>query len=94
MQQFAMIIPDGANRIMKMAEDQATHRIDLEKKVVSTQLKESSRGQLFGLIIAALGLLVSAFLGYHGKEVAASVVGGATLVGLVTVFIKGQGDQS
>src|ERR1022692_4735560 len=31
------IIPQGADRIMKMAEAQTTHRIEIEKSVVSSQ---------------------------------------------------------
>src|SRR5690242_17849317 len=32
---YGEIIPDGANRIMKMAEEQAKHRIQLESSVIN-----------------------------------------------------------
>ena len=45
-------IPDGAERIMRMAENQSNHRIKIEEEVIRGQIKQSGRGQIFGLIIA------------------------------------------
>src|SRR5437016_975506 len=49
---YNAIIPNGADRILMMAEAQSAHRIDLERTVVGSQQGQEQRGQWFGLIIA------------------------------------------
>jgi len=51
-------IPEGADRIMRMAEKQAAHRISIETAVISEQQRQSARGQVFGLIIGLFGIAV------------------------------------
>ena len=93
LERYNAIIPNGADRIMKMAEEQSRHRMELERKVISGQLKQTDRGQNYGLIIALVGLAISGLLGYFGQGVAASFIGGGTLVSLVTVFVLGRKKQ-
>lgn len=81
------IIPQGADRIMKMAEAQTTHRIDIEKKVVNSQQGHESKGQFFGFIIGIVGLLCGTFAAVSGQPVAGAAIAGTPLVGLVTAFL-------
>ncbi len=76
-----------------MAENQAGHRIGIENQVISSQTKESNRGQIMGFIIALIGLSFGSFLVYSGHDIAGASIAGVTLIGLVTVFIKGQNRQ-
>jgi len=87
------VVPGAARRIMEAADEQRKHRIAIEKQVVSSQMKESNRGQIMGFIIALIGLSLGSFLVYSGHDVAGASIAGITLVGLVTVFIKGQNRQ-
>ncbi len=87
------IIPNGADRIMQMAENQSKHRIGLEQLVVSSQIKESQRGQLFALIISVFSLCTSLILGLNGHDTVAGVIGGSTIVSLATIFIYGKKTQ-
>lgn len=48
---YNSIIPNGADRIMKMAEKQKDHRIAIEKKVIGRQTFQSGVSQVFALII-------------------------------------------
>ena len=80
-------------RIMGAFDEQRKHRIAIEKQVVSSQMKESNRGQIMGFIVALIGLSFGSFLVYSGHDVAGASIAGITLVGLVTVFIKGQNRQ-
>lgn len=86
-------VPNGAERIMAMVEKQSNHRIDLESNVISEQSSQSSRGQIFGFILAIVCLGISTLLSMNGHEVVAGIVGGATIVGLVTVFVTGREQQ-
>jgi uncharacterized membrane protein len=83
-------LENGAERIMRMAEKQNDHRIEMEKGVINHQLKESSRGQWFGFIIGVFTLCLAGFLAFQGREIAGSVIGAAGVTGLVSVFVLGK----
>jgi len=84
------IIPDGANRIMVMAEKQLAHRIDLERTVVYGDIKRSWWGLLLGfsacLVVAGVGLTVALTV----SPVAGATIITSTLVSLSGVFVFGQ----
>jgi uncharacterized membrane protein len=84
---YNQIIPAGADRILKMAEAQSAHRIDIEKSVVKSQQTQGFCGQLFGLVIGLAGLACATFAAVSGQPVFGSVIGGATLVSLVSAFL-------
>lgn len=72
-----------------MAEDQIQHRHQLENIAVEEDIKGFKRGQTFGFTIAIVGLTSALILVLNDKETTAGIIGGATLVGLVTVFLSG-----
>jgi uncharacterized membrane protein len=72
---------------MKMAEQQSAHRISLESTVVNSQQKQSFCGQIFGLIIGLAGLGLATFAAVHDQPWFGSIIGGSTLVSLVSVFV-------
>ncbi|PHS68398.1 MAG: hypothetical protein COB12_00650 [Flavobacterium sp.] len=88
--QYNEIIPDGANRIMSMAENQQAHRIELENKVTTEQLNQSGKGQWFGFTLGIAGLAGGVYLGVNGFEIVGSIIGGGTVVSLVSVFVAGK----
>ena len=78
---------------MQKGEKQSQHRRDIENKVVSWNNIESLLGQLFGLIIAGSVLYASYSLAINGHETVASILGGATIVGLTSIFVYGKKKQ-
>ena len=93
LEKYNTIIPDGANRIMTMAEKQQDHRFGLENTALRSQLRQSKRGQIFGFIICLVGLGISAWAIGTGHELGGSILGGGGLLGLVSVFIYGKQRQ-
>ena len=87
------VIPNGGERILAMSEKQSNHRIDLEKFAITEQLKQSRNGQLLGFIIAVICLIFSFILSLTGHETVAALIGGSTIVGLVTTFVLGKRTQ-
>jgi uncharacterized membrane protein len=86
---YNQIIPDGADRILKMAERQSAHRQYIEKWAV-----------IGGTILSYVGVLCAAcissgalYLGYrliqNGHVIPGAVLGGGGLTGLVAAFIYG-----
>ena len=47
-------------------------------------------GQVCGLIVALTGLAAATYMAVNGAPTAGAVVGGVTLVGMVTAFIAGR----
>ena len=72
---------------MKLTETQVLHRIEMEKKVISSQQGQESSGQFFGFIIAIVGLLCGSYTAISGQPTAGAVICGVPLVGLVSVFV-------
>ena len=84
------IIPNGAERILGMAEDQSRHRIAMEKTTITEELRQSSNGQKYGLTLGLLGILATVFIAYTGHDTVAGIFGTTTIVGLVGVFVIGK----
>ena len=91
--EYDRVLPGLAERVVSMAENQSNHRIRIESTVVTSNTLESQRGQKFGFMVAIVGLGVCLTLALYGHDVVAGIVGGTTLLGLVTVFVVGKNAQ-
>ena len=87
---YNQLIPGAAGRIIAMAETDAMHLQSMEEMRLSASFQERRLGQIFGFSIAVMGLSASVFLAVTGHEITASVLGGATLISLVSVFVIGR----
>lgn len=90
LQGFENIVPGSAERILRMAEENGKHQRELESKALDGTYKTIKTGQIFGFIIGIVALLSSVVALFLGSEIAASIIGGTTVVGLVTVFVTGR----
>jgi uncharacterized membrane protein len=86
-------IPDGAESILKLAENQSQHRMKMEATVIPEDQRQSARGQVFAFIITIAFLVAATFLIFYGHDTAGTVLGGIDLVALVSVFIYGKTEQ-
>lgn len=91
---YNRIIPNGGERLMQQVEKQSEHRRNLESSVVTWNNIQSFVGQCFGLIVALGFLYVTYLLAMGGHDTVASILGGTTIVGLVSVFVYGKKKQS
>lgn len=89
LRQYNEIIPDGANRILKMAEEQSAHRISIEKTVMVSDSTRANLGLAAGLLVALTGLGVAALVILQGQPIAGVVFGAIDLFGLVSIFVYG-----
>lgn len=90
---YDKIIPNGADRIMKMGEAQSAHRIHLEKLVVGSQQRQALWGQVFGFVMGITVISLATYAAVHGQAWFGSVIGGTTVVSLVSVFVYSQRKQ-
>ena len=93
LKEYSDIIPNGAERIMIMAEKQSDHRMALEKKVVSGQMNQSNIGQFLAFFIGVAALFAAVYCIVNGHEWPGTIIGTGGIIGLVTAFIQGRKNQ-
>jgi uncharacterized membrane protein len=88
LEMYANLIPDGANRIMKMAENQADHRMFLEKSVLASNIKRSNTGLWLGFFVV-IAIVVGSFYIAATRTVIEGIIGAvSTLVlGIIYYYI-------
>ncbi len=89
-QQYEQVLSGAADRILKMAEKQITHRTDLEKTIVNKNFRQGFVGQIFGATLALICILASLFLGMNGHDWLAGTIATTTVIGIITVFVLNQ----
>jgi uncharacterized membrane protein len=89
LKRYDEIVPGAAERIIKMAEQQAEHRRSLEQQVIKSEIKNSKLGIYFGFTIGIVGIIGAIVVAILGKQKFGGVIGLASLASLVGVFIYG-----
>jgi uncharacterized membrane protein len=87
------VIPNGAERIMAMAERQSIHRESLEAQVVAANVTSQARGSLYAFIICMVTIVGGFVLVGMGE----SIIGVSAIIGslatLAGVFIISKREQ-
>jgi uncharacterized membrane protein len=87
---YDQILPGAAECILSMAEEDAKHQREIENNALEFASKEVKKGQQYGLAIGTLAFLTCIIVLWFGSEKTAMVLGGSTVLGLVTVFVVGR----
>ena len=72
--EYSNIIPNGAERIMQMAEKQLDHRMKMENKIVGSQIIQSNIGQVLAFLIGIAALSASTYCIVTGHEWSSSII--------------------
>ena len=88
------VVPQGADRILAMAERQSKHRELLEAQVVAGNLSSQRRGSVFAFIISFVTILGGMYLIYSGKDASGLATVITSLAGLGGVFIYSKREQA
>ena len=95
LEKFNRIIPNGADRIVTMAEKEQAHRIQAEAEGLSATVAEARRGQFLGAAIAAIALAGAIFTAYIGAHWSVSVAMiGLTILGIIRAIIRPRQQQT
>jgi uncharacterized membrane protein len=89
LEKYEAIIPNGAERIMAMAEEQGRHRRALEKKALDTDSRNSLLGVIFAFCLGLATVVGGVIIAYIGLPISGTIFGGVGLVALVYAFIYG-----
>lgn len=93
LKQFDELCPGEANRILRLAEDQARHRMALEKKVVDSDIWRSWAGLGSGLIVSCMMIWTGYSAIMAGYSIAGGTLATAAVATLAGVFIYGTNSQ-
>lgn len=87
---YQEIYPDAAQTFFVWAEEEGSHRREMDKLLAMSQTKDSRLGIILGFLISLAGLAVAAFAVYMHEPWIGSIVGGGTIVALARAFIVGK----
>lgn len=90
LREYNSILPDAANRIIKMAEDEANHRRKMEQKALIDSIWEGRIGQFLAFLIGVFTIGCGTYTAINGAEIAGSLIGAGGVIGLVSAFIYGR----
>lgn len=93
LEKYNQVVPGLAERILSMAEQQSTHRQQLERTVVESNAFVQKLGPFFGFVIAMTAVVGGIILiekGRDGYGLAAIITALASLTG---VFMYGKSKQ-
>ena len=93
LEHYERIHPGLADRIMKMAEIQSSHRQECEKIVVTGGIRSQMWGQIFGFIIGMSAIAAGTYLTLQNKGTEGLTTILTALASLVGVFIYGKRKQ-
>lgn len=87
------IFPNAAERLITRWEEQGTHRMVLEKKVIGAGIIQAYMGIVTGAVLCLAGIAAGTFLAYHGKDISGLGTIVTSLVALAGVFVYGKKKQ-
>ncbi|WP_368661467.1 DUF2335 domain-containing protein [Paracoccus sp. (in: a-proteobacteria)] len=75
--EYGRIVPDAPERILRMAENEQRHRIEMERILVPAEVHAGRRGQLLGTGISLAALILAAVTAWVGVpwQVSIALVG-------------------
>lgn len=79
--------------IVSMAKNQSVHRREIEKQVISSDIKSEKRGQWFAFILFLILIVGSFYLVYLGKYFGIAGIVSA-IVGGIAIFINNKKTQA
>jgi uncharacterized membrane protein len=92
--QYNDIVPNGAERIVAMAEKQQTHRQNIEARAVKGNLTDQRLGLLLGFAVMMSVAGAGFWCVVHGKDTAGLTALLGSIGGPVAAFIYGRKKQS
>ena len=93
LERYNLTLPGLAERIIKMAESQHDHRLEIERKVIEANISAQRLGTYCGFAVAMTAILGGIGLIFIGKEATGLTSILTALVSLVGVFIIGKRQQ-
>lgn len=89
-ERLQQLVPNRVEWVFDQTQIESESRRTEMKRINTMVFIERMAGLVFALVIAIIGLGAAVYLAMNHHETTASIIGGATLVGLVAAFIAGK----
>lgn len=86
---YDALIPDGANRLFTIFEEQSRNRMHLEKTVIEGNVRHARLGLFCGTGSILTAVLVAAYLALNGHDWAAVGIAGPAFAALGAAYVTG-----
>ena len=90
---YERLHPGTAERIIRMAEGQAAHRMSMEKAVIEGNVEQQRPGPLYGFVLALITIVGGIGLTSTGHSIAGLTAIIVPIAGLAGVFVYGREKQ-
>jgi len=94
LKKYGDLIPNAPERILKMAENQSSHRMDIEKTLVKGNSRRENRGLFFAFILGMTTIILGFVLSMYDKGAAGITTMLAPLAILTGSFIYRKYEKS
>lgn len=89
---YEAILPGAADRIITMAEKQSSHRQEMERKIISTESRDSLLGIFFAFMLGigciAASIVIVVLVPENAGAISSSALGIAGMGTIIGTFIK------
>lgn len=86
---YDQTLTGAADRILTMAEKQQGNRLEMQNKILKSDIINEKLGLLFGFLIALSAIGGGVYCAHIGQTWAAVAIGGGGVAGLVAAFVQG-----
>ena len=81
------IVPGGADRVIRMAENQAAHRQKMEATIVKRDYNQAGIAQWMAFFLTIILIGAGLYCVHIKDAVTAGIIFGTTIAGLATIFV-------
>lgn len=64
---FNEVVPNGADRVLTLTENQSNHRLEIEKMVIEDRIKSKRLGQILAFILCVLIISLGGIMTFYGN---------------------------
>lgn len=93
LKEYDLIVPGSAARILDLAERQADHRMSLEQRVTTSDMRRSWGGLIAGFVCQLTAIGSGSTLAYLGQPVAGGTIATVSMAAVVYAFVYGTRSQ-
>lgn len=87
---YEKTLPGAADRILKMAEMNASNRHLINHKIVDADNKRSGRGQVLGFILSIVFIGAAIWCAFLNQPFPASILGVGGFSSIISIFVLGK----
>lgn len=90
LREYDDILPGAADRIISMTERQLAHAAQTDSKIIADDAADRRLGMIFGFAAFMASIAAACFCAAINQPVVAGAFLAATVIGAVTVFVRGR----